>query len=62
MRLGALGKNDPCATSAGRRVLTLQAHLKQVPEDARARIQLAIDYAQSDRLDDAVREANLAIR
>ena len=59
--LGALGKTDALRNVRNRRVLTLEAHLKQVPEDARARIQLAIDYAQSDRLDDAVREANLAI-
>ena len=59
--LGALGKKEALRNLRSRRVLTLEAHLKQVPEDARARIQLAIDYAQSDRLDDAVREANLAM-
>jgi len=59
--LGALGKKEALRNLRSRRVLTLEAHVKQVPEDARARIQLAIDYAQSDRLDDAVREANLAM-
>ena len=59
--LGALGKEDALRHIRNRRVFTLETHLKQVPEDARARIQLAIDYAKSDRLPDAVREANLAI-
>jgi Tfp pilus assembly protein PilF len=39
----------------------LEAHLRKVPEDARARIWLAIDYAQLDRVDDAVRETGLAV-
>ena len=59
--LGALGKEEAIRNLRVRRVLKLEAHLKQVPEDARARIQLAIDYAQSDRVDDAVRETTLAI-
>jgi len=59
--LGALGKEEALSNIRSRRVLTLESHLKQVPEDARARIQLAIQYAQTDRVDDAVREATLAI-
>jgi len=59
--LGALGKEEALSNIRSRRVLTLESHLRQVPEDARARIQLAIQYAQTDRVDDAVREATLAI-
>jgi len=59
--LGALGKEEALSNIRSRRVLTLESHLKQVPEDARARIQLAIQYAQTERVDDAVREATLAI-
>ena len=35
--------------------------MKQVPEDARARILLANDYADSGRVEDALRELNLAL-
>ena len=38
-----------------------EAHLKKVPEDARARTLLAGDYAELRRSDDADREANLAM-
>ena len=44
-----------------RRVAALENHLKQVPEDARARILLAGDYAELDRVDDSMRETNLAM-
>jgi Flp pilus assembly protein TadD len=40
---------------------TLEKHLKPVPEDARARVLLASDYAAVGRHEDAIREANLAI-
>jgi non-specific serine/threonine protein kinase len=39
----------------------LENHLKQVPEDARARILLGGDYAEIERVEDAIRETNLAI-
>ncbi len=39
----------------------LENHLKQVPEDARARILLGGDYAHLGRADDALRELNLAV-
>jgi len=35
--------------------------LKQVPEDARARILLGGDYARLERTEDALRELNLAV-
>ena len=39
----------------------MEGHLRQVPEDARARILLAPWYAMEGRHDDAVRETNLAM-
>ena len=39
----------------------LEKHLQVVPEDARARILLSGDYAEEGRVDDAMREANLAM-
>jgi non-specific serine/threonine protein kinase len=59
--LGALGKAEACRNITQRRVAALENHLKQVPEDARARILLGLDYAKLGRREDAVREANLAI-
>ncbi|HEX7613994.1 MAG TPA: protein kinase, partial [Thermoanaerobaculia bacterium] len=59
--LGALGKNERLRNVRQRMVATLENHLKQVPEDARARIQLAGEYAFLDRIDDALRETNLAV-
>ena len=59
--LGALGKDDMLRNVRLRRMAAMENHLRQVPEDARARILLATDYANLDRTDDAVREANLAV-
>jgi Flp pilus assembly protein TadD len=39
----------------------MEGHLRQVPEDARARILLAAFYAEEGRHEDAMREANLAM-
>ena len=44
-----------------RSVAALENHLKQVPEDARARILLAGDYAELKRVEDSMRETNLAM-
>jgi thioredoxin-like negative regulator of GroEL len=44
-----------------REVLALENHLKTVPEDARARVLLAADYAAVGQEESAVREANLTI-
>jgi tetratricopeptide (TPR) repeat protein len=57
--LGALGKNMDNARQ--QRVQVLQAQLSKVPEDARARVLLAGDYASMNRADDAMREANMAM-
>jgi serine/threonine protein kinase/tetratricopeptide (TPR) repeat protein len=59
--LGALGKQELRRNVLLRRVAALENHLKQVPEDARARILLGGDYAELNRVEDAMRETNLAM-
>jgi serine/threonine protein kinase/Flp pilus assembly protein TadD len=59
--LGALGKKDAHRNLLLRRIAALENHLKQVPEDARARVLMATDYAEFDRVEDALRELNMAI-
>ena len=59
--LGALGKDELRGNIQLRRVAALENHLKQVPEDARARILLGGDYADLHRVEDAMRETNLAM-
>ena len=59
--LSALGKTETVRNVRLREAAALENHLKQVPEDARARIILAGDYAEMGREDDALRETNLAI-
>ena len=59
--LGALGKADQMRHWRQRRIQTLETHLRKVPEDVRARVMLSIDYASLDRVDEALRELNLAI-
>jgi serine/threonine protein kinase/tetratricopeptide (TPR) repeat protein len=59
--LGALGKTDALRNMRQRRTQTFEAHLRKVPEDVRARVMLAIDYASAGRIDDAMKEVNIAI-
>jgi len=59
--LGALGKKDAHRNLLLRRIAALENHLKQVPEDARARVLMATDYAEFNRVEDAIRELNMAI-
>jgi serine/threonine protein kinase len=59
--LGALGKTEAHNNLLHRRILALETHLRQVPEDARARTVLASDYAETQRSEDATRELNLAV-
>jgi serine/threonine protein kinase/tetratricopeptide (TPR) repeat protein len=59
--LGALGKDELRRNILLRRVAALENHIRQVPEDPRARILLAGDYAELHREEDAVKELNLAI-
>jgi len=59
--LGALGKEEALRNMRVREIQALEEHIKRVPEDARARALLAIQFARSGRVDDAAREANLAL-
>jgi tetratricopeptide (TPR) repeat protein len=59
--LGALGKQDALKNVRLRAIQAFEAHLQQVPEDARARILLASYYAQEERIAEAMREADLAM-
>ncbi len=59
--LSALGKQEALKTMRYRQIQAFEAHLRQVPEDARARILLAGAYADEGRGEDAVREASLAM-
>lgn len=59
--LGALGKKDALKNYVHREIAIYEEYLKKVPEDARARILLAGGYAMQGRLDDAKREADMAM-
>ncbi|MGB8522040.1 MAG: protein kinase [Candidatus Acidiferrales bacterium] len=59
--VGAMGKKEAKTNLTQRRMAALENHLKQVPEDARARILVAGDYADLGRAEDALRELNMAI-
>src|SRR3984893_9740830 len=59
--LGAMGKEEAQRNMTQRRMAALENHLAQVPEDARARILLGSNYAELGRIEDAMRETNLAI-
>jgi non-specific serine/threonine protein kinase len=59
--LGAMGKEEAKRNMTLRRIAAFEHHLKQVPEDARARVLLGGDYAFLGRSDDALRELNLAV-
>jgi non-specific serine/threonine protein kinase len=59
--LGVLGKKEALNNTRQRQIVALENHVKKVPEDARARILLAASYAEIDRAEDAIREANFAI-
>ncbi len=59
--LGALGKTEVLRNMRQRRTQTIEAHLRKVPEDVRARMMLGIDYAIAGRTDDALREVNIAM-
>ena len=59
--LGALGKKDALNNFTHREVAVYQGHVKKVPEDARARVLLASNYARQGRFEDAKREADMAM-
>jgi serine/threonine protein kinase len=58
---GAMGKVEAQRNMMQRRMAAFENHLKQVPEDARARVLLGADYADMGRTEDALRELNLAV-
>ena len=59
--MGALEKAEARLEMSRRFIAALQNHLKQVPEDPRARVLLGANYARAGREEDAMRELNLAI-
>jgi non-specific serine/threonine protein kinase len=59
--LSAMGKSDAMRNMTMRRAEALEAHLNEVPDDARARMQLAGTFASLGREEDAMREAQLAM-
>jgi serine/threonine protein kinase/Tfp pilus assembly protein PilF len=59
--LGAMGKEEARRNMVHRVIVALENHLKQVPEDARARVLLGGMYADLGRTDDSMRELNLAV-
>jgi non-specific serine/threonine protein kinase len=59
--LGALGKDDALRNIRLRRIQALEKHLGLVPDDARGRVHLAIDYVSAKRLEDATREVQFAV-
>jgi serine/threonine protein kinase/Flp pilus assembly protein TadD len=59
--LNALGKVDASRNLSLRSIVSLERHLKGIPEDARARVLLATEYAVIGRKEDAQREVQLAI-
>jgi len=59
--LTALGNKDAADSVRQREILALETHLRTVPEDARARVLVAADYAVLGRTDDALREVGLAM-
>ncbi len=57
---GAMHKDEARLNMSRRFIAALENHLKQVPEDPRARVLLGVNYARMGREDDALRELNLA--
>ena len=59
--LGALGKTEALNNYTFREIAIFEEQLKKAPEDARARILLAGNYAAHGRLEEAKREVDLAM-
>ena len=59
--LGALAKKEAKSNIQQRAIQALESHIREVPEDARARSLIASDYAEIGRTEDAKREATMAI-
>ena len=59
--LGALGKDEVLRNLMQRRSFALERHIAQVPDDARARLHLALCYVYAKRFEDAAREVQFAV-
>jgi serine/threonine protein kinase/tetratricopeptide (TPR) repeat protein len=59
--LGALGKEEAQRNIRLRRIQALEKHLALVPDDARGRVHLAIDYVATKRIEEASREVQFAV-
>src|SRR5436190_11308906 len=59
--VGALGKTDLLRNMRMQRIQVLERHLSKIPEDARARCILAGDHGSLGQIEEANREANLAM-
>ncbi len=59
--LGALGKTEARNNTMLRAIQVHEAHLREVPEDARSRSLLAGLYADTGRIEDSRREATMAM-
>jgi len=59
--LGALGKKDALKNFRYRENALFEAAIKKVPEDARARVLLAINFADEGRYEEAKRETEMAM-
>ena len=59
--LGALGKKEMLSNFTHREIAIYEAQIKKVPEDARARVLLAGNYAMHGRFEEAKRECNMAM-
>jgi non-specific serine/threonine protein kinase len=59
--LGALGKKDALMNFTFREVAIFEDQIRKAPEDARARVLLAGDYAMLGRSDEAQHEADMAM-
>ena len=59
--LGSLEREDLNLNMTRRFCAALEHHLKQVPEDARARVLLGANYARLSREQDALRELQMAV-
>jgi len=59
--LDSLGKKEQLAQMRQREIQALESHIRTVPEDARARLLLAADYAATGHTEEAMREANLGV-
>jgi serine/threonine protein kinase len=59
--LGALGKKDALINFSHREIAIYEAQVKKVPEDARARVLLAGNFAMHGRIDEAKREVDMAM-